>query len=84
MTQLLPIFRLDKTTVRLSFRLTHPRNSPALRTAGTDIDSAVGHSAGGTVTARACQIDRRIKACISEDGEVNPVGASSTIPTMHG
>lgn len=35
----------------------------------------VGHSAGGTLAARACQIDPRIKVCISEDGEVNPVGA---------
>lgn len=37
--------------------------------------AAVGHSAGGTLAARACQIDSRIKACISEEGEVNPVGA---------
>jgi pimeloyl-ACP methyl ester carboxylesterase len=36
--------------------------------------AAVGHSYGGTLTARACQLDPRIKACISEDGEVNPVG----------
>ena len=36
--------------------------------------AAVGHSAGGTITARLCQIDPRIKACISEDGQVNPVG----------
>ena len=36
--------------------------------------TAVGHSAGGTITARSCQLDQRIKACISEDGEVNPVG----------
>jgi predicted dienelactone hydrolase len=37
--------------------------------------AAVGHSYGGTLSARACQLDSRIKACISEDGEVNPVGA---------
>lgn len=37
--------------------------------------AAVGHSYGGTLSARACQIDAQIKACISEDGEVNPVGA---------
>jgi hypothetical protein len=42
--------------------------------------AAVGHSYGGTLTARACQLDIRIKACISEDGEVNPVGAYFDYP----
>ena len=42
--------------------------------------AAVGHSYGGTVTVRACQLDSRIKACISEDGEVNPVGAYFDYP----
>lgn len=42
--------------------------------------AVVGHSAGGTLAARACQIDPRIKACISEDGEVNPVGAFFDYP----
>lgn len=42
--------------------------------------AAIGHSAGGTVTARACQMERRIKACISEDGEVNPVGVFFDYP----
>jgi predicted dienelactone hydrolase len=42
--------------------------------------AAVGHSSGGTLTARACQLDPRIKACISEDGEVNPVGAFFDYP----
>jgi predicted dienelactone hydrolase len=42
--------------------------------------AAVGHSYGGTLTARACQIEPRIKACISEDGEVNPVGAFFDYP----
>jgi pimeloyl-ACP methyl ester carboxylesterase len=37
--------------------------------------AVVGHSAGGTLAARACQIDPQIKVCISEEGEVNPVGA---------
>lgn len=37
--------------------------------------AAMGHSAGGTFSARACQIEERIRACVSEDGEVNPVGA---------
>jgi predicted dienelactone hydrolase len=42
--------------------------------------AAVGHSYGGTLTARACQLDTRIKACISEDGVVNPVGAFFDYP----
>lgn len=42
--------------------------------------AAVGHSAGGTLAARACQLDSRIKACMSEDGEVNPVGAFFDYP----
>jgi Platelet-activating factor acetylhydrolase, isoform II len=42
--------------------------------------AAVGHSYGGTLTARACQLDARIKACISEEGEVNPVGAFLDYP----
>ena len=42
--------------------------------------AAVGHSAGGTVSARACQLSNRIKACVSEDGEVNPVGAFFDYP----
>jgi predicted dienelactone hydrolase len=42
--------------------------------------AVVGHSYGGTLTARACQLDTRIKACISEDGAVNPVGAFFDYP----
>jgi len=29
---------------------------------------AFGHSSGGRAAARACQLDRRIKVCLSEDG----------------
>ena len=42
--------------------------------------AAVGHSAGGTLTLRACQIDPRIRVCVSEDGSVNPVGAYFDYP----
>jgi len=42
--------------------------------------AAVGHSYGGTLATRACQLDSRIKACISEDGAVNPVGAFIDYP----
>ncbi|MDR3752053.1 MAG: hypothetical protein P4K94_11260 [Terracidiphilus sp.] len=42
--------------------------------------AAVGHSAGGTLSARACQIDPRLTACLSEEGEVNPVGAFFDYP----
>lgn len=37
--------------------------------------AAMGHSAGGSVAVRACQLDSRIKACISLDGGGYPVGA---------
>ena len=35
-----------------------------------DLDRAgtFGHSSGGRAAARACQLDRRIKACLNEDG----------------
>jgi dienelactone hydrolase len=42
--------------------------------------AALGHSAGGTAAARACQLDQRIKACISLDGEANPEGAFLNYP----
>ena len=42
--------------------------------------AAVGHSYGGTLAARACQIDQRLTSCISEDGEVNPVGVFFDYP----
>jgi predicted dienelactone hydrolase len=42
--------------------------------------AVIGHSAGGTLAARACQLDPRIKVCISEDGEVNPLGAFFDYP----
>lgn len=44
--------------------------------------AAVGHSFGGTLSARACQLDTRIKACLSEDGEVNPIGAFMNYPNQ--
>ena len=37
--------------------------------------AAIGHSAGGTMVARACQLDKRIEACISEEGELSGVSA---------
>ncbi len=42
--------------------------------------AAMGHSAGGTMVARACQIDKRIKACISEDGELKGIAAFADYP----
>jgi pimeloyl-ACP methyl ester carboxylesterase len=42
--------------------------------------AAVGHSYGGTLSVRACQLEPRIKACVSEDGEVNPAGAFLDYP----
>jgi predicted dienelactone hydrolase len=49
--------------------------TPLVKTMDLKRVAVVGHSYGGTLSARACQLDSRIKACISEDGEVNPVGA---------
>ena len=54
--------------------------SPLRRAMNLDRVAAVGHSAGGTVSVRACQLDTRIKACVSEDGEVSPVGAFFDYP----
>ena len=42
--------------------------------------AAMGHSAGGTMVARACQIDKRVKACISEDGEITGIAAFPEYP----
>jgi hypothetical protein len=47
---------------------------PIAQIMGLNRVAAMGHSYGGTLTVPACQLDIRIKACISEDGEVNPVG----------
>lgn len=37
--------------------------------------AAMGHSAGGAFTARACQLDGRFKACVDLDGAMVPVAA---------
>jgi predicted dienelactone hydrolase len=37
--------------------------------------AAVGHSAGGGFATGACQLDARIRACVSLDGEMPPVMA---------
>lgn len=58
----------------------HRRATPLADRMDLSRVAAAGHSYGGTVTARACQIDRRIGACISEDGEVNPIGAFFDYP----
>lgn len=58
----------------------HHRATPLADQMDLSKVAAVGHSYGGTVTARACQIDERIRVCISEDGEVNPVGAFFDYP----
>lgn len=42
--------------------------------------AVIGHSAGGTMTARACQLDSRIEACISEEGELTGVSAFADYP----
>ncbi len=42
--------------------------------------AAMGHSAGGDAAARACQLDERIKACVSMDGGMPPVSAFPEYP----
>jgi pimeloyl-ACP methyl ester carboxylesterase len=49
------------------------RGASALPIAGhLDLNrvAAFGHSFGGIAAAHACQLDRRFKACLNEDGEV--------------
>jgi pimeloyl-ACP methyl ester carboxylesterase len=41
---------------------------------------AVGHSAGGAFATLACQLDARIRACVSLDGEMPPVAAFPETP----
>jgi hypothetical protein len=66
--------------VRFVLNQLEDRTIPVARVMDFDRVAAVGHSYGGTLTARACQLDFRIKACISEDGEVNPVGVYFDYP----
>jgi hypothetical protein len=42
--------------------------------------AAVGHSAGGAFATGACQLDARIHACVSLDGEMPPVMAFPEFP----
>jgi pimeloyl-ACP methyl ester carboxylesterase len=42
--------------------------------------AAMGHSAGAEFAARACQLDRRFKACVDLDGGMVPVGALPEYP----
>jgi dienelactone hydrolase len=42
--------------------------------------AAMGHSAGGDFATRACQLDARIRACVSLDGGMPPVSAFPEFP----
>jgi hypothetical protein len=42
--------------------------------------AAMGHSAGADFATRACQLDERIKACLSLDGGMPPVSAFPEFP----
>ncbi len=46
--------------------------------------AAVGHSAGGAFATGACQLDARIHACVSLDGEMPPVAAFPEFPDGKG
>jgi hypothetical protein len=43
-----------------------------------------GHSAGGQAAVRACQMDRRLRACLNLDGEMFgvPLGSTEPVPTV--
>lgn len=46
--------------------------------------AAMGHSAGGAFAARACQLDARIRACVSLDGALPPASAFPEFPDKKG
>jgi dienelactone hydrolase len=46
--------------------------------------AAAGHSAGGANAARACQLDARIRACVSFDGSLPPAVAFPEFPDKKG
>jgi hypothetical protein len=41
---------------------------------------AFGHSEGGKAAVRACQVDRRVRACLNQDGEMFGIPFNSTDP----
>lgn len=61
-------FVLDKLTA-----ITHNGRSNAPFKTSIDLSriGALGHSIGGRIIARACQLDNRIKACANEDGRLD-------------
>ncbi len=61
-------FVLDKLTA-----ITHDGHSNAPFKTSMDLSriGALGHSIGGRIVARACQLDNRIKACANEDGRLD-------------
>jgi hypothetical protein len=46
--------------------------------------AAAGHSAGGAFAARACELDARIRACVSLDGSLPPIAAFPEFPDGKG
>ena len=75
------IFVLNKIV-----ELNHGRspNFPLAQRLDANRVAAVGHSAGGAFAARACQLDARIRACVSLDGEMPPVSAFPEYPDGKG
>jgi len=57
-----------------------PRQFPLSGRLDLEHVAAVGHSAGADFETRACQLDERIKACISLDGGMPPVSAFPEYP----
>jgi pimeloyl-ACP methyl ester carboxylesterase len=57
-----------------------PRQFPLSGRLDLEHVAAVGHSAGADFATRACQLDERIKACVSLDGGMPPVSAFPEFP----
>jgi pimeloyl-ACP methyl ester carboxylesterase len=56
------------------------RQFPLSRRLDLEHVAAVGHSGGADFAARACQLDERIKACVSLDGGMPPMSAFPQYP----
>jgi pimeloyl-ACP methyl ester carboxylesterase len=57
-----------------------PRQFPLSGRLDLEHVAAVGHSGGADFAARACQLDERIKACVSLDGGMPPMSAFPQYP----
>ncbi len=71
------VFVLNKL---VGLNSTNLQNFPLTGRLDLERVAAMGHSAGGAYAARACQLDRRFKACVSLDGALPPAAAFPEYP----